>query len=402
MKKLLVILLFALPVFAQSPFAVRNLGVDVSSADARTDARAWGLADYDTLTPSFHNLASLAGLRAVAVSVSDYALYSKSEDASQERESYRVITPSLRFGVPFKNGKIVLSAGFKSSRSTHYDSQSDYSVIFDNAIEEDTPDTLSGIAYFRRDGTQFTIPLGMSFELNESIRLAASINLENGPIRERATISFNDSGDNNQMRATTEIKTDEHSGTSNTFSVLLTPSEKLAFGGSYTTAHKWDIKRVYEMTGVAGEVESDHTWNIPEVWNVGASYAFKPRWRVGVEFENKPMTSFTGDSVYEQQMTDGWVVGAGIERLPASKRRGGFSNFPLRLGFKQQKWSYTVNNEDIMENRVSVGTGFPFKSNNGYLDFALSYGWVGDMEDHGVEDRYMRMTVSVTGLEKWW
>ncbi len=403
MRKLFIVfLLTAIPVLAQSPFALTNLGPDVRSSDARADARGWGLADYDTLTPSFHNLASLAGLKKVTISMSGYGELADSQDDSLQRKSYRVRTPSLRAAVPFVDGRFVVSAGFRGLRGTQYDTQHDNLWY----VEADTGTVeIAGIAYFRRDGTQFEVPLGVSYGLNDMLRVGASLNLVQGTIRERATDSFTDPVDNNGTpiyRPTTEIRTDEIDGLSNTLSVLLTPSEMFTLGASYTTAHDCDVTRTYEMTGVAGNVVSEHKWHLPAIWNAGASFKTSDRIRFGVEFESQPMSGYTGNPVYEDQMTDGWTFGAGVERLPASKRRGGLSNLPLRFGFRQQKWNYTVNNEDIMENRISVGSGFPFQSKDGHLDFALSYGWAGDKEKHGVEDKYLRMTVSVTGLEKWW
>ena len=408
MRKLFIIfLLSAVPVLAQSPFALTNLGPDVRSSDARADARCWGLADYDTLTPSFHNLASLAGLKKVTISMSGYGEFADSQDDSLQRKSYRVRTPSLRAAVPFMDGNLVVSAGLRGLRGTQYDTQHNNLWY----VESDTGTVeIAGIAYFRRDGTQFEVPLGVSFVLpvcadNDMIRVGASLNLVQGTIRERATDSFTDPVDNNNnpiYRPTTEIRTDEIGGLSSTFSVLLTPSEMFTLGASYTTAHDWDITRTYEMTGVAGNVVSEHKWHLPAVWNAGASVKPADRLRFGFEFESQPMSGYTGNPVYEDQMTDGWTFGVGAERLSATKRRGGFSNLPLRFGFRRQKWNYTVNNEEIMENRISVGSGFPFKSKDGHLDFALSYGWAGDMQKHGVEDKYLRMTVSVTGLEKWW
>jgi hypothetical protein len=51
---------------------------------------------------------------------------------------------------------------------------------------------------------------------------------------------------------------------------------------------------------------------------------------------------------------------------------------------------------------ISVGTGFPFGQNLGALDLALSYGIIGELEPNGLETTFWRLTLSVTGLEKWW
>ena len=55
-----------------------------------------------------------------------------------------------------------------------------------------------------------------------------------------------------------------------------------------------------------------------------------------------------------------------------------------------------------MEHRVSIGSGVPFHGRSGHLDFAVTYGWRGEIEKNGSEDRFWRMSVSMVGLEKWW
>ena len=63
--------LAAAPAAAQSPFSLVNLGQPTNLADARTEGRGgWGLAESDTLAPAYKNLAGLAGLRQVALSLS--------------------------------------------------------------------------------------------------------------------------------------------------------------------------------------------------------------------------------------------------------------------------------------------------------------------------------------------
>ena len=50
----------------------------------------------------------------------------------------------------------------------------------------------------------------------------------------------------------------------------------------------------------------------------------------------------------------------------------------------------------------SAGTGFPFGQKMGSLDLGVSYSMIGSLADNGLESRIWRLTVSVTGLERWW
>jgi hypothetical protein len=89
------------------------------------------------------------------------------------------------------------------------------------------------------------------------------------------------------------------------------------------------------------------------------------------------------------------------------KRRGGASNLPIRLGVSYKRWAYGVGGTEdetaaIEEKTVSVGTGFPFRQNLGELDVAVSYSEIGDLETNRLQSKVWRLTISVTGLERWW
>jgi hypothetical protein len=101
-------------------------------------------------------------------------------------------------------------------------------------------------------------------------------------------------------------------------------------------------------------------------------------------------------------MEDEIVVAGGIERILARERRGGFSNVPLRLGATYRQWAYRVGGEPVEEWTYSAGTGFSLQGGKGQLDLALSYGTIGEVAKNGLESDYWRVTVSVTGLERWW
>ncbi|MBU1074063.1 hypothetical protein KKG45_12525, partial [bacterium] len=179
---------------AQSPFALTNLGADVRSSDARIDGRGgWGLAESDTLIPSFHSLAGLPGLRQMVIVVSGYAEKVRSEDGAASRNTNRVRTPTLRAAAPFAEGRLVLSAGFQGLRGTQYDRQLD--TVF---LLPDPADPLGAHVpyaareFFVREGTQFQVPLGLSWRVAPRLSLGASLNLIGGVMRERVNVIFDE------------------------------------------------------------------------------------------------------------------------------------------------------------------------------------------------------------------
>ena len=101
-------------------------------------------------------------------------------------------------------------------------------------------------------------------------------------------------------------------------------------------------------------------------------------------------------------MQDEYAWTAGLERVQAGERRGGANNLPLRLSTGYHRWAYEIGGQPVDEWTWAGGTGFPFRGDMGQLDVALSYSTIGAREKNGHESSVWRLTVSVTGLERWW
>ncbi len=392
---------------AQSPFALTNLGADVRSSSARIDGRGgWGLAESDTLIPSLHNLAGLPGLRKMAIVVSGYAEQVRSEDGAVSRNTSRVRTPTLRAAAPFAGGRLIFSAGFQGLRGTQYDTQRETVFLLpdpDDPLEAHTPYTAR--EFFSREGTQFQVPLGLAWRVAPRLSVGASLNLIGGVMRERVNVIFDEpvstDGSHYFLTSAEELE-DELSGLSTTWSLLVDPLPRLAVGASFTTAHDWDVTRTQDMQGIPGSVVEDYRIEMPALWAVGTALALTDRWRFGAEYESQPYSKLRGRADWETDMTDAWRLGIGFDRAEAFVRRAGRRNLPLRVGYSLQKWPYLVNGEEIIEKRVSAGTGFSFRDRSGHLDIALSHAWVGAVNKNGSQDRAWRLSISVVGLEKWW
>jgi hypothetical protein len=133
----------------------------------------------------------------------------------------------------------------------------------------------------------------------------------------------------------------------------------------------------------------------------GAELRLWRRWRIGADYELRDFSALTGQPEWEEAMEDEVVISGGIERTLGRARRGGFANVPLRLGVTKRRWAYQVGGAPVDEWTYSAGTGFSLENGRGQLDLALSYGTIG-VAENGLASDYWRITVSVTGLERWW
>ena len=387
------------PVRAQNPFALVNIGTNVRSTDARMEGRGgWGLAEQDTLNPAFKNPASLAELNAVTILLSGYAESNDSKAAEAERRTRRTFTPNARAAIPLLGGRLVFSTGFQARRATQYTTVNRYSTLLEGQL----------VPYdreFVRQGTQFDIPLILSWRPWSQMGLAAGLNLVRGNTREVLNDFFIFDADSNGVTdflVPSHIQEDEYHGTSSTLALQWQPHARLRLGAILTPAHGVDVKRTIQIENVAHKAESSFHLDWPYAWAAGADYRMAERWRCGADYEFSAFSQFRGREDWQRDMVDEWRLSFGVERLRGTARRSPWGNLPLRLGASLHRWAYRVGDADIRELRIAVGTGFPFRGNAGSLDIALSHGWIGKLDENGLQDRVWRLSVSVTGMEKWW
>lgn len=385
------------PARAQSPFSLVHLGAPVAGGDARILGRGgWGLAESDTLAPSFLNPAGLPGLRQVAIALSGYGERISSEGAGGSRDNARVMAPDLAVAVPLGDGRAVLAAGFHARRSTQYDTSEGREWRFGDEL------LAAGVETFSREGTQFAVPLTLAARATGALSLSATLNLERGVIRERVDSFFTDPVDSIGYRRSSLVREDAFSGTSAGLGLVWRPTGALSLGAVYTTPWDYDVQRSQEVYNVSGVVDSSYTVRMPAAWGVGASARLARRWSAGADYERRGLSELRGRPDWERAATDEWRIGVGCERAGARVRRGGLSNLPLRFGVSRGQWGYRVGDEPVREWRVAAGTGFVLAGGGGRVDVGISYGRVGDRERNGYVDDVWRLALSVVGLERWW
>ena len=386
---------------AQTPFALQNVGQRATADDARMVARGFGMTVTDSLHPGFKNVSSLSSLRHVALKFTGYGEQVDSRDATGERRTYRTYSPDVRIAVPVFKSRLALTAGFSVDRNTAYHTLRDTAVQppFWDPPEDEPDATLDGRYEFVREGSLYTVPLGVALQALPGISLGASLNLVRGSNVDASseylrppTVYVN----------TTVVAEEIYTGTSTTLALLLAPGRRVRAGISWTPAHDVEVDRKVELEGVAERARSTFTMRMPQEVRAGVEARILGRWRIGADAHFAEFSEYRGREDWEQTMRDEYAWSAGLERIQARARRGGLSNLPLRIGTGYRRWAYTIGGAPVEEWTYAVGTGFPFRGDMGHLDLAVSWSQIGDRGDNGYESEIWRLTVSVTGLEAWW
>lgn len=395
---------------AQTPFALRSVGQRLADGDARMLGRGgWGLAVADSLDPGYKNLASTAWVRQLGLSLTGYGETGRHQSPAGSRTTYRTYVPDVRLALPIRKGELAFSAGFKLERGTGWQTRVDSTwTIWPGT---GWADTLTGNAQFEREGSVFKVPLGLAWRPSPAFAGAVALNLERGSTRETLADYFVTPSSTNGVglyRSVIAVAEDQYDGSSVTLSGLFLPRPDLRLGLTWTGSHTVDGRRKTETGGVAGRIFNDFQVTRPAELSVGLAAPLGGRWEFGADLRRQDWrklvapADWLAEAGWQDQLVDELQFGFGVERQRGNIRHGGTANLPLRVGANWHRWPYRVGGNEIIERSLSVGTGFPLKGGNGHLDAALTYGLVGDEGDNGVRSRYLRLAVSVTGLEAWW
>jgi hypothetical protein len=377
---------------AQTPFASQALGQNVQTGTARDTGRGgWGMADSDTLVPGTLNSAALADLRFAGLVFSGYGETTATDDGDQTRTTRRTLLPNVRVAAPLRAGRLVLHAGFDVRRSMHWQAEQTFST--DQFGRE-----VAGLLRNEREGTLFAIPIGLSWRATDALALGVTANLMRGSIDELLTELHADSL--GTYASNLRDQKDELSGSNVTLSALWTLSSRLALGASYTPGWDLEFDRTTSLGGVGERARSTRTGSMPAEYRAGLVLGLGERWRFGADGQLARLSEFDGRPEWEPILRDEWTVSAGLERPLVRAERGRGYTPPLRLGFQWRHWAHAVGGPPVHERTISAGTGFPFRNRMGMIDLSLSYSWVGDRADNGVEASTWRLGVSITGLER--
>ena len=377
---------------AQTPFSLYAFGQNVDAGTARDLGRGgWGMAAADTLTPGTLNPAAAADLRYASLIFSGWAERADNAGPDGQRLTRRVVVPDVRLALPLKSGRLALHTGYNVKRSMEWESRQ--AITIDHFGE-----TVSGFERYKRTGSLWQVPIGLSWRPAEALAVAGSVNLVRGSITDQIDQLFVDPLDNYYL-PNTRTQKDELSGTSFTAAVLLDGPGRLSLGASLTTAYDLRMARETSLGGVAARSYETFDAAMPAEYRAGMMLDLGRHWRVGADGQLARYSELTGRPDWEPVLQDEWTLAAGIERELERTQFGRRYRAPLRAGFQWRRWAHTVNGSPVDERTVSVGTGVPFRNRLGAIDLSLSYSWIGDQAENGYRSNVWRLGVSLTGLE---
>ncbi|MCF0075058.1 hypothetical protein LZD49_31530 [Dyadobacter sp. CY261] len=141
---------------------------------------------------------------------------------------------------------------------------------------------------------------------------------------------------------------------------------------------------------------------VPEQYQVGASLEWPFKMTVSVDYSHQTWSKYRGFGNVNENLNDVDRLHVGLEYLPRFASLNYFDIVRYRVGFSTGSTPYVIGTTKVNDTNVSLGFTFPM--GRGYANFlsvALVGGQRGTNSGGAIRERYGRMVIGITLLEKW-
>lgn len=144
-------------------------------------------------------------------------------------------------------------------------------------------------------------------------------------------------------------------------------------------------------------------FDLPGEVILGASWQVTRGLIATAGFRRASWSSFQPEGVENVGFGDELDVGGGLEYAPAVTRAMLLGpQAPIRLGYRWRRLPLEIDDQPVKEWTASVGYGRTLGSaGRSGVDVVLEYGRRGSVEDHGLEESFLRLGVGFRTFEQW-
>ncbi len=375
----------------ESFFSLNFLGVNEETGDVR--ARGLGLLGIalpDNKTAITLNPAATAQLPRMTLSVMGLAGSRLSRDADGEIRQGVARFPHQRFALPIP-GHFVISAGFVGLRNLRSDFQ-----LSDRVLD--------GLTYhqrFDRNGTLYTMPLGIAHNLGPRVHLGLTVDFLLGTVDESWTVV----GDS--LIALRTRRRDTFSGQNVTLGALVEPLDWLHVGATVSPEANADRSarttsedsRITNGANAVRETAVLSKVRFPATWRLGVTADAGRHLLVSADAMRRDWAAYDGRLYEAESVGLESRLGGGLEYRPLS--RPWWGRLAYRAGVSRTTWPQRVGGNPLRETTLHLGTGFDLKNSLGRLDLGFEYGSLGSFGQNGREERTLRFMLGFSGQEIW-
>ncbi len=200
-----------------------------------------------------------------------------------------------------------------------------------------------------------------------------------------------------------EIFSTQNSGVGMTAGFVFWPIRQVSFGALISPQvrlkSKTEIVHAYSSTPEIRDGDID----FPMSWGVGLNYHFGQIGLVGVQYTERDWTKMTYENDPLIGLCNSKCLSVGSElQISRNPMDPILKRLAFRLGASYQPYfSKDPTGQNIQEVMLTMGLGWPMFMNVAQIDMAVQFGKRGSLEDNDFSEKLIRVSVSLTGGEKW-
>lgn len=186
----------------------------------------------------------------------------------------------------------------------------------------------------------------------------------------------------------------------------------LNLGGAYSFSTSLNATKTtsFELTQgsypvvVPDTLENNLTGSmkVPEQYQVGASLEWPFKMILSLDYSHQSWSQYKGFDDAKSNLNDVNRIHVGLEYLPRFTSLNYLDLVRYRVGFSYGKTPYTIDKVDVNDTNVSLGFTFPMgRGYQNFLSVALVGGQRGNSGSGVVRERYGRVVLGITLLERW-
>ena len=141
----------------------------------------------------------------------------------------------------------------------------------------------------------------------------------------------------------------------------------------------------------------------PGYWGVGATFQIRPNISVGLDYTQQDWTVLAINDEIIQNSRKSGRISLGSEFTLGTKSSDPYwKRMFYRIGYSTQPhFSQDSDGNAINEQWFTMGFGLPLLGRKTQIDIALNYGIRGSLETNGITEKLFRISLSLTGGERW-
>lgn len=383
-----VFLLCCYSIHAQSVFSSKGAG----SPRFFPNARAMGMGGISYALPSLFSISMSNPATLYTISVTrlsihygydNYRIREGTESAASEYSNFG----GFQFAVPLGSGMGVAAGLSPLTRM-------DYNFVF--------KENLSGESYEKSvegQGGLNTLMLSFCWAIRQNLSLGISGHLLFGRLREEWNVVY----DRTDFVSSKDIYATTNWGFGFTAGLSFRPLRFLTLGAVFTpTAHLTNRTDSYHTYNVEKQ-SRDGSLSYPASWGLGTTFHIGEIGLIGVEYAQQDWSTLTINDQHVSGTQKTQRISAGLE-IQATKEP--FTPYLKRIAYRlgcsyQPYFSKDPDGNGINEYWITAGLGLPLFMNASQIDIAFGLGKRGSLETNGISENLFRITVTVSGGEKW-